>query len=158
MYCHEKFTVAQTYMRQLLMNTYLHGDYELPVDIPIVPIASSFQARLFPEAGQAPGMPAAPAPHNLQPDTDLRVVAEPVGGSARDALPEPASFKPRGTCLSRSQSPTAERTSVKRSKRKQRKQRDNCTVDDDYEPPRKEPVAATPRDTAARRARSHQPT
>ncbi|KAF4141269.1 hypothetical protein GN958_ATG09534 [Phytophthora infestans] len=78
-YFHEKFTVANDYIRQLLLNMDFSGGYELVNAIPVVPITSTLEARLFPEAGSAPDVPAATKSTNLPPEKEIGENAEPVG-------------------------------------------------------------------------------
>ncbi|KAE9170869.1 hypothetical protein PF005_g27386 [Phytophthora fragariae] len=153
-FCHERFTVAQAYVRQLLLNAYKHGAYELPADIPIVPIVTSLEERLFPEAGVSRRLPEQPVPA-LPTGNDPELVAvdeqvgEQVGERAKGQVQTTTAQSP-APVPSREMVETAERP-AQASRRSQRAGRDD--PDDDYEPPKKMPAAMPPREAGARRAR-----
>ncbi|KAG4061236.1 hypothetical protein PC123_g3854 [Phytophthora cactorum] len=108
---HEKFTVARDYVRRLLLNTYQNGVHELTAEIPIT---STLEDGLFPEAGQALTIPVATKTANLSAEKELLVVSEPVGGGT---IP-PA--------VSEIQQPAAVRRMQMKRKRRRRSSSSSC--------------------------------
>ncbi|KAE9008015.1 hypothetical protein PR001_g16820 [Phytophthora rubi] len=145
-FCHECFTVAQAYVRQLLMNTYKHGAYELPEEIPIVPIATSFEERLFPEAGSPLILPHVQQSGLTSNEPELIEAQEQVGVLGQDIPAEMPATASIGETTK-----AVERSTTVISSRKRKVDHDD--PDDDYEPPRKMPEVAQKQDARARRAR-----
>ncbi|OWZ02540.1 polyprotein [Phytophthora megakarya] len=138
---HEKFTVAQDYMRRLLWNTYQHGAHDLPAEIPVVPITSGLEDRFFPEAGIAPNIPRVQTATNLPAEMELAISPE-LGGISQ---PFPASAT--------TSQPAARERAQKQKKRRSTPRLGDSSSDEDRPPSRAVPPAEV-RSRSTRRTRN----